>query len=394
MLKLRIALRYIFSRKSHSIINLIAVVAVVAVAVPVAATVFVMSMHNGLADRIHQMYGEFDPNLKIQAVDAMFFDQDSINVEQIEKIEGVEVVGKVIEVPVLVEYDGKQLVGMVKGIEKKEVVMLDSLVVRGEAELESNLGNQILVGQGVAAELGINVAMNKTAELYSLVTLPMVKMPIFNVEQALPVGVFAVDKMTDSQYLIAQMDLVRKLSAKENMITAVEVKLTQNADQNEVAEKIKKSIGERFSVKTQIQQRDGLFKIINIEKWITFLLVSVIIFIAALSLVGAIVIMVTEKNKQNYTLMQLGYTNRDIRTIFNWLGITIASVGIVVGLILGLAMSFVQYKFGLLTIEGSFIVDVYPVKILLSDIITIFGLVFAVTSIITLVTTKNVKIGY
>lgn len=394
MLKLRIALRYIFSRKSHSIINLIAVVAVVAVAVPVAATVFVMSMHNGLADRIHQMYGEFDPNLKIQAVDAMFFDQDSINVEQIEKIEGVEVVGKVIEVPVLVEYDGKQLVGMVKGIEKKEVVMLDSLVVRGEAELESNLGNQILVGQGVAAELGINVAMNKTAELYSLVTLPMVKMPIFNVEQALPVGVFAVDKMTDSQYLIAQMDLVRKLSAKENMITAVEVKLNQNADQNEVAEKIKKSIGERFSVKTQIQQRDGLFKIINIEKWITFLLVSVIIFIAALSLVGAIVIMVTEKNKQNYTLMQLGYTNRDIRTIFNWLGITIASVGIVVGLILGLAMSFVQYKFGLLTIEGSFIVDVYPVKILLSDIITIFGLVFAVTSIITLVTTKNVKIGY
>lgn len=393
MLKLKIALRYIFSRKSHSVINLLSIVSVVAVAIPVAASVLVVSLHNGLSDAIFGMYSDFDADIKIEPTVGETFDP---SVFVAKDFDFVAADTKILEQGVVLSDDqGRQSVAVFKGVDSnfRQVVNIDKLITHGEFELKLGDLDQVVVGQGLAYNMGINPALMSPISIYGISSLPMVVLPIFNVEDAFPVAVFVLDKSVDQSYMFGSIDQARRLFGKTDMVSAIDVKIDPKTDLNSAAKSIQNALGEDFKVKTRSQQRDALFKIVNIEKWITMLLLGVIVFIAALSLVGSIVIMVAEKTKQNLTLMQLGYQESDIRKIYTNLGVVIAILGLVVGLVLGLTLSWVQMNWGILTIgEGNFIVNAYPIKIVFWDIFTIFGVVITITAAITYVTTKTVRV--
>lgn len=392
MLKLRIAWRYIFSRKSHSVINLLSVVSVIAVAVPVSATVFVVSLHNGLAEMIYGMYGQFDSQVKIVSEDGVFFNPEDVDLSG---LNFVKVQSEVIEQGVLVESAKGQSVAFLRGVDSHyvDVVEIDSLVTHGSFELTHGDLDEVVLGQGLAYDLGVNVALNEAVTIYSLNSLPMVAMPIFNYETAFPSGVYTLDKATDSKYLFSSLEQARRLLGKDSLVSSIEVRLVDGVNVDDAIRQIKGRVGERFLVKGQIEQRDALFKIINIEKWITMMLLGVIIFIAALSLVGSIVIMVAEKRRQNVTLLQLGYTTSNIRQIYNCLGISISAIGLFCGIVLGVGLSLIQQRWGVLSLgSDNLVIDAYPINIVFWDIVAIFTLVLLITSVITYVTTRTVKI--
>lgn len=391
MVKLKIALRYLFSRKSHSIINLLSVVSVVAIVVPVAAAIFIVSLHNGLSDVIKSSYSKFDPDLKIETVNGQLFCVDSI---QIPHNEAIEQITYVVEGDAVIEYKGRQLAVKIKGVDQNylKVTRVDSLLSNGEFELRKGDLNQLVVGQGVAYALGINVALLEPIKIFSLVSMPFVAMPLVNEQSAFPSGTFVLDKQTDGQLVFASSEFAQKIFAT-NFISAVEIKLKNSQNQNVIAQEIEAELGDKFVVKTKLEQRESLFKVINIEKWITVMLLMLIVVIAALSLVGAMVIMVTEKHKQNQTLLVLGYTVKDIKKIYLWLGWAISIIGVGLGAALGIGISFAQQTWEFLTIGSeSFLIDAYPVDVVYYDVSIISAVVMTVTVTIVWITTRFVKI--
>lgn len=391
MVKLKIALRYLFSRKSHSIINLLSVVSVVAIVVPVAAAIFIVSLHNGLSDVIKSSYSKFDPDLKIETVNGQLFCVDSI---QIPHNEAIEQITYVVEGDAVIEYKGRQLAVKIKGVDQNylKVTRVDSLLSNGEFELRKGDLNQLVVGQGVAYALGINVALLEPIKIFSLVSMPFVAMPLVNEQSAFPSGTFVLDKQTDGQLVFASSEFAQKIFAT-NFISAVEIKLKNSQNQNVIAQEIEAELGDKFVVKTKLEQRESLFKVINIEKWITVMLLMLIVVIAALSLVGAMVIMVTEKHKQNQTLLVLGYTVKDIKKIYLWLGWAISIIGVGLGAALGIGISFAQQIWEFLTIGSeSFLIDAYPVDVVYYDVSIISAVVMTVTVTIVWITTRFVKI--
>lgn len=363
----------------------------VAIVVPVAAAIFIVSLHNGLSDVIKSSYSKFDPDLKIETVNGQLFCVDSI---QIPHNEAIEQITYVVEGDAVIEYKGRQLAVKIKGVDQNylKVTRVDSLLSNGEFELRKGDLNQLVVGQGVAYALGINVALLEPIKIFSLVSMPFVAMPLVNEQSAFPSGTFVLDKQTDGQLVFASSEFAQKIFAT-NFISAVEIKLKNSQNQNVIAQEIEAELGDKFVVKTKLEQRESLFKVINIEKWITVMLLMLIVVIAALSLVGAMVIMVTEKHKQNQTLLVLGYTVKDIKKIYLWLGWAISIIGVGLGAALGIGISFAQQTWEFLTIGSeSFLIDAYPVDVVYYDVSIISAVVMTVTVTIVWITTRFVKI--
>ena len=147
-----IARRYLFSRKSHSVINVISVVSAFTVAVPTAAMIILLSVYNGLDGLLKSLYKNFDPQIKVSLNEGKFFSLDSIDVQQLRRLDGVEFVSGILEENALMSYRGRQHIGTVRGVDSAYVRMipLDSMMAGGRSRLTLGDLNFAVVGMGVA----------------------------------------------------------------------------------------------------------------------------------------------------------------------------------------------------------------------------------------------------
>lgn len=383
-----IAFRYLRSPKSHSVINMISWVALVALTVPTAALMVILSLHNGLSDTIEKLYNSFDSELRITTRDGKYFDPKTI---QINSIEGVAAVSYTIEDNVLLRKGEREFLATVKGVDSsyRHVVPIENLISHGTYQPMLGELPQAIVGQGIAYNLGINPSLIQHIDIYSILPdrgASVFQTEIFNQRSITPVGVYALDEQTDSKYIIVPLAFAQDLLGFSGMVSSAEVLLDKGAN----VEAIKSQVPAEFNAQSRYEQKESLYKAINQEKWIIYLLLMMVLVIASLSLAGSIVVLIADKRQQIETLRNMGATTKLVRSIFRIQGFAIVVIGSVVGVVIGTIFSLLQQYYGFISMAGSsMILDAYPVRVVLLDIVVILGGVWLVGWLISTIAVRT-----
>ena len=380
-----IALRYLFSKKSHNAINLISMVSVVGIAIASMALVCTLSVYNGFNDLIGTLFSAFDPDLKITPVKGKTLDLTDEFLQALNATEGVAEVSPVIEGNGLVRYADRQVAAIVKGVSDnfEATTKIDSILLDGEFILEDEVVRYANFGQGLAYSLGIRAGFVYPMEIYAPkrgVAVNMVNpMASFSAESAYIGAVFATNQQVyDEQYMIVPIALARELFGYETEVTSIEIKVKEGVSVKEVQQRIERlSDNGSYAVKDRYMQQETSFRMMQIEKWITYLMLSFILMIAVFNVVGSLSMLIIEKKNDAATLRSMGADKKLISTIFLLEGWMISFLGAVLGIVIGLLLCFVQIRFGLIMLgtSGAFVVDAYPVRVEVLDVVCILATV-------------------
>ncbi len=384
-LPLLFARRYLFSRKSLSVINIISGVSALTVAVPVMAMVILLSVFNGFDSLIKSMYRNFDPEIRITAAEGKFFDRNTLPLSEIRNVEGVEETGFTLEENALFEYGDKQYIGSILGVDSlyDTVVPIRNMVVQGEYRPKFGDLDQALIGQGVAYNLTVGTTLLEPLVVYMPrrgTGSPLLPVSFYRKKTIFPSGIFALDNETDSRYVIAPIGFVRELLeyGPEQVSSAI-LRLAPGSDPDRVRARIAGIAGDDFRVQTSYQQKESLYRIMQYEKWGIYFIILMVLVIASFSIVGSLIMIIIDKQKDTETLITLGAERKLIRRIFVREGMLISGIGMAAGLVLGIAVCLLQQHFGWIKMAGSsFLVDAYPVEIETTDLL---GIVLSVGAI-------------
>lgn len=383
-----IARRYLFSKKSHNAINIISMVSVCGVMIATIALVCSLSVFNGFTDMVDTFFSQFDPELKITPRTGKAFDPNTEEMQQVRQLPEVAVFGEVVQDNALVRFNERQIVATVKGVsdDYNRLTGIDSTIIDGTFRLREDVVDYATVGAGVAYSLGARAGFVSSLEFYAPKRNVKVNMAnpstSFNKEYSQIGAVFRIDQpVYDDNYVIVSLPLARDLFSYETEVTSVELRLKDGADLKQVQEKIISILGPDFRVEDQYQQQAASFKMVKVEKWMTFLIVCFILIIAVFNIVGSLAMLMIEKKADVRTLRNMGADDRLISRIFLFEGWMISGFGALIGIVLGVVLCILQQELGLLKLgqtAGAFVIDAYPVRVKFSDIFMVFITVGAI----------------
>ncbi|MDR3219358.1 MAG: FtsX-like permease family protein [Dysgonamonadaceae bacterium] len=382
-----IAKRYLFSKKSHNAINIISLIAVCGVAVATMASVCTLSVFNGFQGLIADMFSAFDSELKITPVKGKVFNPNTDLFLQIEAIPEVDIIVESLEDNAYINYRGKQSRAVLKGVSDNFAVSSDfaDILIDGELKLTNGVNNFALLGLGLSYTLGVNAGFVFPLEIYA--PKRNVAVNTANPSSSLSSdyvyigGIFRVNQpVYDENYMMVPIDLARELFDYQTEVSAWELKLKAGSRVNQVQAKIQKILGDGFEVKDRYQQQEDTFKMINIEKWVSFLMLCFIMLITIFNITSSLSMLVVEKQNDVATLRNLGADNRLISRIFLFEGWMISAIGAVFGIVTGILICLGQQYFGWLKLGTglNFSVEAYPVIISAVDLIFIMLTVLSI----------------
>lgn len=374
-LALSIARRYLFAKKTTNTINIITGISVLGVAIGTAALILVLSVFNGFEGLLSSMLNRFNPDLKISLKEGKFFEVDSSTLAQVASLDGVLEVSKSIEEIAIFEYGKTQDIGVIKGVDEAfdKVTMVDSTIVRGDYLLKDEHLNYGVVGLGLYSRLGISpidkltpikVYMAKQKKTSALEKE-------FRTMSLYPSGSFSVQGESDYTHIIAPFEFASKLLGIKNKVSQLEIKLASSKDESEVVEDLSTLLGDRFIVKNRYQQDEAFLKLMNIEKWVSYLIISLTLLLVAFNIIGALWMLVLDKKKDIAILKSLGSTREQIRNLYLYEGVIICALGLVLGIVLTFIIYFLQTNFGLIGIPQGFIIDAYPIELKWTDFVIV-----------------------
>lgn len=376
-----IARRYLFSKKSHNAINIISLVSVCGVAVATLALVCALSVYNGFNDLVSSLFGHFDAELKITPVKGKVFDPETEAMRAVEALPMVACYSEVLQDNVLIRYHDRQGVAVLKGVDAsyEQLTQIDSILIDGSFKLADEVVNYANLGIGLAYALGINAGFVTPMEIYAPKRAERVNMAnpasSFQLEYAYIGSVFRTDQqLYDDSYLIVPLALARSLFDYEHEVSAIELKLHDSKQVAQAKQEISRLLGEEFKVQDRFEQQEDSFRMMQIEKWMTFLILTFILAIALFNVVGSLSMLMIEKQADVATLRNLGADNRLIRRIFLLEGWMISAFGAGIGIVIGVTLCLLQQTFGFISLgdaAGAFVIDAYPVRIAVGDIVTI-----------------------
>ena len=395
-LSLHIAYRYLRAKKGHTAVNIISIISVLGVVVTTAALVCVLSVFNGFHRLIEEKLSAVDPDIAITATTGKTIaDADSV-IRAISAVEGVERAMPVVEDNALAIFADFSMPLKLKGVPVDYHLLtgVDSVVVEGEFKLQDEVSRYAVLGVGPAVNLNARPGSLRMLNLYAPQRRGQVDLndPLnaFTEDSVFVSGVFMVKQKTyDNELVYVPIDLARGLFDYTTEATQVEVKLAPGATESHVMEQIQALLGEQYVVKNRMMQQDASFRLVNMEKWITFLLLAFILVIATFNVIGALSLLIIEKQDSIGIFRSLGATNKQIRSIFIMEGWVISLSGAVLGVVLGLVLCSLQEHFGLITMQSNsalLLVDAYPVVVVWYDILIVFALVAAVGLFTSMVT--------
>jgi len=378
-----IAKRYFSTKKNSNFVHIISWVSLLGVATGTAALILVLSVFNGFEDLVLKMYNSFDPHLKITADEGKVFNPEKISTV-LDNSE-FESSAYILEEKVLLKYQQKEFIATVKGVSEtyQELTNFNSLLVDGEYINSYENKNVAVVGMGVAYHLSIGLGtMFEQLQVFvpnrNSKTL-LNPQTAFKQGSVLPVGIFSIQAELDQEYIITPLAFIQQLAARDNNISAVEIKLKNEHRMLAIQEQLASALGDDFIVKNRFEQQEFLYKILNTEKLAVFLILAFIMIIATFNIIGALSMLMLDKQKDITTLKSLGCTVQDIQSVFFRKSMLTILLGIVTGLFIGLGLAFLQQTFGFIAMGGgSFVINTYPIAIVFTDIILVSFTVFAI----------------
>lgn len=384
-----IAKRYLFSKKSHNAINVISAISVCGVALATLALVCTLSVFNGFQDLVATFFTAFDPQLKVTAVKGKVFDGQDPRILQIREFPEVELCSESLEDNIMVQYQDKQTMAVLKGVEDNfdRLTPIDSILFgRGELILHDEVVDYAIPGIQLLSTLGASIRFLDPLEIYA--PKRGAKVNLANPSTAFSTGqlfssglVFAVNQEKyDGSYILTSLRFARDLFQYTSEVSAINLKLKPEADTDAVKEKIEQILGEDFCVSDRYEQQADTFRIMEVEKLISYLFLTFILVIASFNVIGSLSMLIIDKRDDVNTLRNLGANDNQIVRIFLFEGRMISFIGASLGVVLGLFLCWLQQKYGLIALgsSGTFVVDAYPVSVHLTDVIVIFITVLAV----------------
>ncbi len=370
-----IAKRYLFSPGSSNAINIITIIAAAGVVIGAMALFLVLSGFAGLKDFSLQFSTYFDPDLKMYPTSGKTFAITPAQKEKLNKIEEIAHYSEVIEERVFLEFRDKQKAAFIKGVDTNyhKVIKTDSIVVFGEW-LHGN-DYQVVAGNGISRELSMTVEPTYTNLLSIYVPKPGKGIPTdpskaFRVQKVVNIGVYSLNDDLDKKYIFATTGLARKLLDLPNdVVTHLEFKLSPNADEEVVKQKLHAIFNDQVLIKNRIQLNDTLYKMLNTENLVAYLVITLIAIIALFNVAGAIIMMIIDKRNNVKTLYNIGASLTSIRKIFLFQGALMTVLGALLGLGLGVTIILLQQQFGLLMITPSL---PYPTRITSMSFVVVF----------------------
>lgn len=331
-LPLFFARRYLFSKKSHSVINIVSGVSAFSVAIPVMAMVILLSVFNGFEGLIKSMYRSFDPDIRITPVRGKVFPIDSLPRERFLAIDGVRDAAYALEDNAVFEYRDRQAFGTMCGVDSlyRQVVPLDSLRTEGVFQLQFGDFPEAYVGQGMAYALGIRVNLNSPISVYvprrGRVS-PLLPYSFYKKQNIFPSGVFALEAEVDGKYVIVPLHFAQQLLDYPGQASSVAIRLEADASPQRVQQQIGQWLGDDYKIQSRYQQKESFYRIMMYEKWGIYFIILLVLVIASFSLIGSLVMLIIEKRKDSQTLVTMGADTKLLRKIFVAEGMLIYLIG-------------------------------------------------------------------
>ena len=354
-------------------------IAVVGVAVATMAMVIVMSVFNGFQGLVAELFTGFDPELRITPVAGNSIDLSSSRIKALADSKDVSVFTPVAEGQALVVAGDVQKVVMLKGVADnytQQSDILNALYGDGEPELHLDVIEYCIPGLQLCNQLGLPIYFQCPLEVYAPKRGERVNMAnpksSFNRDELNASGlVFSVHQSKyDSEYILCSLGFAQRLFDLDGRVTGIEIKLAPTGSR----EDIEALLGEGFCVKDRYEQQEDVFRIMQIEKLISYAFLCFIMLVACLNIMGSLSMLMIEKREDAQTLSALGSTQRQIRRIFALEGLMIIFGGAMAGMLLGLILCLLQQEFGFIRMgqsEGSFIIDAYPVVVRPGDLMLV-----------------------
>ena len=385
-----IARRYLFSKKKHNAINIISGISVCGVALATLALVCTLSVFNGFQDMVAGFFTAFDPELKITVREGKVFEPNAETFREVRALPEIDVWTETLEENAMVQYKDRQAMAVIKGVEDnfEQLTSIDSLLYgAGEFILHDSIVDYGVLGVELISELGTGLQFVDPLQVYAPKRNVRVNMAnpsaSFNRDYLFSPGVvFVVNQQKyDARYILTSLDFARNLFNYDTEVSAIELKLKPDADVSAVQKKISRILGDDFAVLNRYEQQVDVFRIMEIEKFISYLFLTFILAIACFNVIGSLSMLILDKREDVETLRNLGADDRLIARIFLFEGRLISLFGALAGIVFGLLLCYLQQRFGIISLgggSGSFIVDAYPVSVHATDVILIFVTVIAV----------------
>ena len=358
------ARRYLFSRSSHSVINIIAGVSLVSVAIPVAAMIILLSVFNGFESLIKRMYATTDADIEISRIE----NPTSTLRHQILETEGVAAASFVIEGEALVRYEKRETAALVRGVDEHyfDVLPIDRNLIQGSAE-----SHKALITKDVAQLLAMYTSAGSNISLHTIAGSKVGSMlPVRGIRSEQ----IAIGGIIRSSQQVKGM-IITPLATTEGLFGAEKTKIYVRClgSGESVKKVLQKILPEGAKITTREEKNAAFYQIMRYEKWAVFFVALLVLLIASLSIIGTVIMLIVEKRDQQQTLLSMGADKSFIRGIFVREGLLISGIGGAVGLIIGIVVVLIQQHFGIITLpSASFIVEAYPVQLQATDICAVF----------------------
>lgn len=380
--------RYMFSPKSHSVINIIAMVSVVAVAIPTAAMIILLGMFGGISRTIDKLYSSVDADIEIIASRGQTFGSEAIDLSDILDIEGVENVAPYIEQNIVAATTQHRTTLTLRGVDSTycDVLPINDFVIRGSVGSIASGG--IILGTSATHTLGAQ-SIGYPVELYALNRRQLSSLlPTtgFTHKRAEVAGVVSINADIDAKYALANLQFTQSLLNYKGRLSGIAVRLTPGSDHNAMQHMIADVVGDEFKVRTRNEKSASLNALIRLERFAIIVIGSLIAIVAAFSIVGAVVMLITDKRRDIATLRAMGSNGRLIRNIFVGEGLLLTLTGCIIGLVVGIGFVMGQQHYGWVKIPGNMVFESYPVELTTPDVVMVAGVIICAGWIISRIT--------
>lgn len=402
-----IAVRYLFSRKQRSVVNVISWISLVGLMVSTMALIVVLSVYNGIGDVTKSLFNTFDPELVIEPAEGRTFHTSDIDMGALMRTEGVERVARIVTETAWMTYGQNQAIVKLRGVDTNYAALtgIDTLLALGEYRLTAEGTTTLVVGGQIFHDLAMRLPSAMPAAVHipkrGTTSLGLTMDQAFNIGYAYPVGNFFIQQDLDRQYVLTDIAFVQRLmNYAPDECTSLALKLVPGADVDEVKrsltpaplQKRGESPAPALVVKDRHDQQPLYYKIYRTERLGIYLVLSLIVLISTLSLVASLSLLIINKRDDIFILRSMGMERRTIRRAFLAEGLLICAMAVVLGLVLGFVVCWLQQTFGIIRMgDGNFVVSTFPVSMRAVDFLATFLLVMAISTLSVALTVRRAR---
>lgn len=366
----QIAFRYLLGKKSTHAIHIITWISMIGMALGTASLILILSVFNGFEGLLSGMLSHFNPDVKVTLVRGKYQSVDSLDVDALKSIPGIAQVSFSLEETCFFSNKESQEVGIIKGVDEAYVGVtgLDTAMVSGQLKSGQEAVFAVM-GSGMHTKLSINPydpfalinAYMPSRDGGGPLDMPFTSLPFY------VSGTFSVGSEVDMQYVVVDIASVNRLLGLENHFSAIELRLQDGASEKEVISAVMALLGPEYAVQNRYQQDESFLKIMQIEKWISYLIACLTMCIIAFNLIGSLWMIVLDKRKDIAILQSIGFTRADVKKLFLSLGLLISAIGLVFGFLIAVIFYLLQKNYGIIGIPQGFLIDAYPVEMRIAD---------------------------